>query len=80
MMSTIIECRELTKRYQMGEVEVVPAELREAGDDEEQAGDTAGVALVSHRFWQTVLGGESSVLGQSLQLDGRAQLVRIELR
>lgn len=56
-------------------VGVTPVLGRSFTRDEEQAGDNAGVALVSYRFWQTMLGGESSALGQSLQLDGRAHQV-----
>jgi putative ABC transport system permease protein len=56
-------------------VGITPVLGRSFTHEEEQAGDSAGVALVSHRFWETMLGGESSALGQSLVLDGRSHLV-----
>ena len=39
--------------------------------EEETAGDGSGAALISHRLWQTVLGGDATVIGSTLRLDGR---------
>lgn len=56
-------------------VGISPVLGRTFSPQEESAGDNAGVALVSHRFWQTMLGAELSALGQALHLDGRAHLI-----
>lgn len=37
--------------------------------DEEQAGEAGGAALISHRLWQTVLGGAPDVIGRTIRLD-----------
>jgi predicted permease len=56
-------------------VGITPARGRSFTPDEENAGDAAGVALISHRLWQNVFGGESSIVGQTLYLEGRAYAV-----
>lgn len=43
-----------------------------AGEDEE---GKPGVAVLSHRFWQRKFGGDPSVLGRSIVLDGRSYQV-----
>jgi putative ABC transport system permease protein len=48
-----------------------PAIGRTFTAQEEHAGEDSGVALISHRLWQTLLGGDEAVLRQSIQLDGR---------
>lgn len=40
--------------------------------DEEQAGSTAGVALISHALWQRRFAGDSGVIGTRLPYDGGA--------
>jgi len=40
--------------------------------DEEAAGASAGVALISHSLWQRRLGGDPSVAGRTLAVDGGA--------
>lgn len=56
-------------------VGIAPALGRTFTAEEENAGDAAGVALISHRLWQNVFGGQPSILGQTLQLEGRAHAV-----
>lgn len=54
---------------------VVPAFGRTFRQDEQQAGDASGVALVSHRLWQGRYGGDPSLVGRTILLDGRPTVV-----
>ena len=56
-------------------VGIAPMLGRTFTDEEEDAGDNSGAALISHRLWQNVLGGDQSVLGTTLRLDGRPHAV-----
>ena len=41
---------------------------------EEETGD-AGLVIVSHRLWQNILGSDPSVLGRTIELDGRVTTI-----
>ncbi|HSG00343.1 MAG TPA: ABC transporter permease [Vicinamibacterales bacterium] len=43
--------------------------------EEERAGEGAGVAVISHGFWQRGFGGAPSAIGEVIRLDGRAHTV-----
>lgn len=53
-------------------VGITPVVGRTFTPDEENAGDGASSALISHRLWQTAFGAERSAVGSTLVLDGRA--------
>src|SRR5262249_1947669 len=46
--------------------------LIDAGDDGPNA---AGVAVLTHRFWTTVLGGDPSLIGKTIKLGDRAATI-----
>src|SRR3954452_21121543 len=50
---------------------VAPVLGRSFSADEQRRGLDAGVALVSHAFWQTALGGSATAIGQPIRLDER---------
>jgi predicted permease len=50
----------------------VRASLGRTFRDEETWDDATPTAVVSDRFWRAVLGGDSSVVGKSIRLNGRA--------
>ena len=50
---------------------VRPVLGRSFSAEERHRGLGSGVAIVSHAFWQTILGGSSSAIGQSIRLDDR---------
>jgi putative ABC transport system permease protein len=54
---------------------VVPALGRTFRPEEERAGEASGVALVSHRLWQERFGGDPSLPGRAIRLDGRSAVV-----
>jgi len=54
---------------------VTPALGRPFTREEEQSGDASGVALVSHRLWQTRYGADPSLVGRPILLDGRPTVV-----
>lgn len=43
--------------------------------DEEAAGESAGVALISHSLWQRRFGGDPAVVGRALTVDGGALII-----
>ncbi len=49
---------------------VLPAQGRGFSAEEERAGSSSGVALVSHGFWQRRMGGRADAVGSSVTLDG----------
>lgn len=54
---------------------VVPALGRTFRPEEERAGEASGVALVSHRLWRERFGGDRSLPGRAILLDGRSAVV-----
>jgi len=54
---------------------VVPALGRRFRPEEERAGEASGVALVSHRLWRERLGGDRSLVGRAILLDGHSVVV-----
>jgi putative ABC transport system permease protein len=54
---------------------VAPALGRTFRQEEERAGDTSGVAVVSYRLWQQRYGGDPSLVGRPILLDGRPTVV-----
>jgi putative ABC transport system permease protein len=56
-------------------VGIAPVIGRTFTAEEENAGDASAAALISHRVWQTVFGGEPSIIGQTIRLDGRPHAV-----
>lgn len=56
-------------------VGTMPVLGRTFSSSEEQAGEAAGVALISHRFWQTMFAGEPAAVGGTMLLDGRPYVV-----
>ena len=53
----------------------VPALGRTFRPEEERAGEASGVALVSHSLWRQRLGGDPSLVGRAIRLDGRSVVV-----
>lgn len=51
-------------------VGIAPVIGRTFTPDEENAGEAGGAALISHRLWQNTFGGQTTILGQVMQLDG----------
>ncbi len=49
-----------------------PAQGRDFRPEDDVAGANHHLAIVSHRFWQTTLNGDATIVGQLLQLDGDA--------
>jgi putative ABC transport system permease protein len=56
-------------------VGISPVLGRTFSREEENAGEGGGVALISHRLWQTAFAGETSILGQTIRLDGQPMAV-----
>jgi putative ABC transport system permease protein len=56
-------------------VGVTPVLGRTFTPDEESAGEAGGAALVSFRFWQNMLGGIPTAVGEPIHLDGRPFVV-----
>lgn len=54
---------------------VRPAIGREFVADEDRPGAAADVVVLSHLLWQQQFGGDRSLVGQSIELDGRAHTV-----
>jgi putative ABC transport system permease protein len=53
----------------------VPALGRAFRPEEERAGEASGVALVSHSLWRQRFGGDPSLVGRAIRLDGRSVVV-----
>ncbi|MBA4136308.1 MAG: hypothetical protein C0518_03210 [Opitutus sp.] len=51
---------------------IAPAQGRTFSEEETRAGTTHPVVVVSHRFWQTKLGGRADVVGTPLRLADRS--------
>jgi putative ABC transport system permease protein len=54
---------------------VAPALGRTFRPEEERAGEASGVALVSHSLWRERFGGDRSLVGRAILLDGRSAVV-----
>jgi predicted permease len=53
-------------------LEITPILGRTFTPEEERAGETAGVMLISHRLWVTVFGARTTVIGERVPFDGRS--------
>lgn len=54
---------------------VAPAQGRTFAAEETSRGSSHPIAVISHEFWQTKLGGRADVLGHVIQLNGRSYAV-----